>query len=380
MRRILLIGLAVVLLAGAVAVGVALGRSDNRAQAQPTASQTIPSPSKSSGPGSAEKINVAAIAKEVDPAVVDITSIVPSAGDELAGTGMILTSSGEVLTNNHVIANGTPITAQIDGTGKTYEVRVLGADSKLDVALVQLVGASGLRTVSVGNSSNLQVGDGVVAIGNALDLKGPPTVTEGIVSALDRSIQASDSSTGITESLTGLIQTDAPINPGNSGGPLVDAAGRVIGMDTAAATGSATQSATDIGFAIPIDKALSIAQQIQQGKASSTVLINRGGFIGVEVITISEAETGSSGFGNPTPAVTSGAYVAGVLAGTPASKSGLQEGDVIVAVGGVPVASPTALGSLLQRDQVGQLVKVAWVTPSGARQSVSLALIARPVA
>jgi S1-C subfamily serine protease len=258
---------------------------------------------------------------------------------------------------------------------------VLGADSKLDVALVQLVGASGLRTVAVGNSSNLQLGAQVVAIGNALDLKGLPTVTEGIVSALDRSIQASDSSTGITESLNGLIQTDAPINPGNSGGPLVDAAGRVIGMDTAAATGSATQSATDIGFAIPINEALSVAQQIQQGKGSSTVLINRGGFIGVEVITISEAETGSAGtFGSPAPAVTSGAYVAGVLAGTPASKSGLQEGDVIVAVGGVSVASPTDLGSLLQSYRVGQMVKVAWVTPSGARQSVSLALIARPVA
>jgi S1-C subfamily serine protease len=368
-----------VLLVAAVSVGVELGRSVDRTKAQPTASQAIPSPSKTSSPGSSSKINVAAVAARVDPAVVDITSVVPSAGEEFAGTGMILTSNGEVLTNNHVIANGTRITAQIDGKGKQYTARVLGADPTLDVALVQLVGASGLPTVAVGNSSNVHVGDQVVAIGNALDLKGPPTVTEGIVSALGRSIQASDSGGGATENLNGLIQTDAPINPGNSGGPLVDAAGHVIGMNTAAATGSSSQSATNIGFAIPINQALSVAQEIQQGKASSTVLINRGGFIGVGVITIAEAEQGAGPFGNPAPAVKSGAYVAGVLQGTPAMTSGMQEGDVIVTVNGVAISSPTSLGSALQRDRVGQAVTVTWIAPSGARHSASITLIVRPV-
>lgn len=382
LRRILLVGLGAILLVAAVSVGVELGKSVDRTKAQPTASQAIPSPSKTSSPGSSSKINVPAVAAKVDPAVVDITSIVPSAGEEFAGTGMILTSDGEVLTNNHVIANGTEITAQIDGKGKKYTVRVLGADPKLDVALVQLVGASGLPTVAVGNSSNVQVGDQVVAIGNALDLKGPPTVTEGIVSALGRSIQASDSgSNAAPENLNGLIQTDAPINPGNSGGPLVDAAGHIIGMNTAAASGSSSQSATNIGFAIPINQALSVAQEIQQGKGSSTVLINTGGFIGVEVITISEAKKGSSGpFGNPTPAVKSGAYVAGVLEGTPAMVSGMQEGDVIVAVNGISISSPTDLGSVLQRDTVGQAVTVTWVAPSGLRHSASVTLIVRPVA
>ena len=236
-RRAVLAGVGVVLLLGAVAGGIEIGRSSSPTPSQTTATQPIPSPSKSGSPGTNAKINVSAIAAKVDPAVVDITSIDQSSGEEAAGTGMILTSNGEVLTNNHVIADGTSITAQIDGKGTTYKVRVLGTDTKQDVALVQLVGASGLSTVSIGNSSSLQVGDPVVAIGNALDLKGPPTVTQGIVSALGRSISASDEGTGVTENLSGLIQTDAPINPGNSGGPLVNAAGQVIGMDTAAAIG-----------------------------------------------------------------------------------------------------------------------------------------------
>jgi len=380
MRRIVLAGVALLVLAAVAAGGIDLGRSVDRTKAQPTASQTIPSPSKSTVPSSTARINVAGVAAKVDPATVDITSIVPSEGEEFAGTGMILTSSGEVLTNNHVIAEGTDITAQIDGTGRSYAVRVLGTDTTQDVALVQLVGATGLPTVTVGNSSDVQVGDQVVAIGNALDLKGPLTVTEGIVSALGRSIQASDSGSGVTENLNGLIQTDAPINPGNSGGPLVDAAGQVIGMDTAAANGSATQSATNIAFAIPINQAISIAQQIQQGKSSSSVLIDTG-FLGVEVVTISQATSGALGLvGNPKPAVKTGAYVAAVLRGTPAIAAGLREGDVIVSVNGSSVASPTVLGSLLKGDHPGQTVNVSWVTPSDAHHTASVSLIGRPVA
>ena len=384
LRRIVLVGLGAVLLLGAVAGGVYIGRSSNRTPSQTTASETIPSPSKSSNPGTNAKINVAAIAAKVDPAVVDITSILGASGtgDEAAGTGMILTPNGEVLTNNHVIADGTSITAQIDGAGKTYQVLVLGTDPTQDVALVQLVGASGLPTVTIGNSAQLQVGDPVVAIGNALDLKGPETVTQGIVSALDRSISASDAGTGATENLNGLIQTDAPINPGNSGGPLVNASGQVIGMDTAAASGSSTQSATDVGFAIPVNQAVAVAQQIQQGKASSTVIINNKGFIGVQVISISEAESQDNGFYGqfPTPGTNSGAYVAGVLQGTPAVQAGLQVGDVITAVNGSTVSSPQALGTVLSNDKPGQAVSVTWVEPSGAHHTASITLVARPVA
>ena len=382
-RRAFLVGLGAVVLVAAVAGGILIGKSSNHTPSSATASETIPSPSQSSGPGTSAKINVAAIAAKLDPAVVDLTSIDASTGTEAAGTGMILTPNGEVLTNNHVIANATSITAQINGSGRTYTVRVLGTDKTQDVALVQLVGASGLRTVTVGNSSGLKVGDAVVAIGNALDLKGPETVTEGIISALGRSISATDAGTGTTENLSGLIQTDAPINPGNSGGPLVNAKGQVVGIDTAAANGSSTQSATNIGFAIPINEAIGIAQQIQQGRSSSTVLINNKGFIGVEVISVSQAQSSSAGlFGPqlPTPGTSSGAYVAGVLQGTPAVQAGLQQGDVITSVNGRPVSGPTELGSLLSNDKPGETVSVSWITPSGSHQSAAVALASRPVA
>ena len=377
-RRIVLTGLAAIVLLGAVVGGVIIGRSSsNRSPSQSTASETIPSPANSGAPGTNGKIDVAAIASKVDRAVVDVTSIDATSGEEAAGTGMILTPNGEVLTNNHVIAGGTSISAQINGAGRTYQVRVLGTDTTQDVALVLLEGASGLPTVPIGNSAKLQVGDSVVAIGNALDLKGPLTVSQGIVSALDRSISASDAGTGATENLSGLIQTDAPINPGNSGGPLVDAAGEVIGMDTAAATGSSTQSATDIGFAIPIDEAISIAQQIQQGRGSSTVLIDDKGFIGVEVISISEAQ--SYGSQLPTPGTSTGAYVAGVLDGTPAVQAGVKQGDVITAVNGSAVSSPTSLSTILTNDRPGQLISVTWVDPSGVHETASLTLTSHPV-
>ncbi|HXY43460.1 MAG TPA: trypsin-like peptidase domain-containing protein [Acidimicrobiales bacterium] len=374
----MLVGLGAILLVGAVATGVLIGRSSSHGtNSQSTASETIPSPGKSA-PGTSAKIDVSAIASKVDRAVVDVTSIDATTGGQAAGTGMILTPNGEVLTNNHVIADGSSITAQINGAGRTYNVRVLGTDTSQDVALVQLVDASGLPTVSIGNSADLQVGDSVVAIGNALDLKGPLTVTQGIVSALNRSISASDEGTGTTENLSGLIQTDAPINPGNSGGPLVDAAGQVIGMDTAAATGSSTQSATDIGFAIPIDEAISIAQQIQQGKASSTVYIDNKGFIGVEVVTISYAESFASQL--PTPGTNSGAYVAGVLEGTPAVQAGLRQGDVITAVNGSTVSGPGSLSTILTGRRPGQSIVLTWVDPSGTHHTVSLTLTSHPVA
>ncbi len=183
------------------------------------------------------------------------------------------------------------------------------------------------------------------------------------------------------ENLSGLIQTDAPINPGNSGGPLVDGAGQVIGMNTAAATGSSSQAATDIGFAIPINEALSIAQQIQQGRASQVVVIDTG-FIGVEVLTISQAKTASTGvFGDnfPTPAVSSGAYVAGLLPGSPAGAIGIREGDVITAVDGKAVTSPTQLGDRLSQDRPGQSVTVTWVDTGGAKHPSSVTLTGRPV-
>jgi len=206
--------------------------------------------------------NIQAVLAKVLPSVVAIQASGPGCatgqlgGTQLdEGTGMILTSAGEILTNNHVIANATQIEVTLYGQAKTYPATLIGTDPTFDVALLQVHGAAPLPTVVLGRSSKIQVGDDVLAIGNALALsESTPSVTEGIISAEGRSIAAAGADCAGDESLDGLLQTQAAINPGNSGGPLVDGAGQVIGMNTAAATSSAGNApAQNIGFAIPID-------------------------------------------------------------------------------------------------------------------------------
>jgi S1-C subfamily serine protease len=372
--RVLVVA-AIVLLIAAVAgvVGAFAGSGSESGTNAPSRLQKIPQPGANNA--STTKLDVNAVANKVDPATVDITSILSTLGDEEQGTGMILTSNGEVLTNNHVVEDATSITAQADGVGKKYTVKVLGTDPTADVALVLLEGASGLPHVSIGNSSAVKVGDPVVAIGNALGLGGTPTVTSGIVSALGRDITASDAASGTSEHLTDLIQTDAPINPGNSGGPLVDAAGQVIGMDTAAATGSGTQTASNVGFAIPIDRAIAIATAVQQGRASSTVYIGTRGIMGVDVETIQEAETPSTPFGSaPKLPVSYGAAVYSVLPNSPARRAGIQAGDVIIGFDGHKVTTIDGLSNLVSACHAGQHVTVTWVSGSGARHTASLTL------
>jgi serine protease Do len=188
------------------------------------------------------------------------------------GTGMIITSTGEVITNNHVIADAKSISVKVPGHSGTYSASVVGTDPTDDVALLQLHGISNLPTVTFGNSSHVVVGERVLAIGNALGLGGSPTVTSGIVSALGRTVSASDPVTGLHETLTNMIQTDAPINPGNSGGPLVNMKGHVIGMDTAAATsaGPGNGSAQDIGFAIPVNRIEHLLPLLRKGGTIGT--------------------------------------------------------------------------------------------------------------
>jgi S1-C subfamily serine protease len=196
----------------------------------------------------------------VEPAVVSIeTDAFISSGQDTgfvhgAGSGMIITSSGEVLTNNHVIEGATSVTVTLFGQEDPLAAHIVGTDPAQDLALIQIDHAHGLPTVDLGDSANALVGDDVVAIGNALALAGGPTVTSGIVSSVDRNLEARSDIDGRTEDLSGLLQTDAPINPGNSGGPLVDSDGQVIGMNTAVAESSSGNApAQNIGFAIAID-------------------------------------------------------------------------------------------------------------------------------
>jgi S1-C subfamily serine protease len=307
-------------------------------------------------------------AKPVGSGVVVIDTNLAYQGNAAAGTGMVLTSSGEVLTNNHVISGATTIKVLVPKTGKSYKARVLGYDRTADVALLQLQGASNLKTVSI-SSARLSVGATVTALGNAGG-NGSITSATGTLTGLGESITASDD-TGGSEQLTGLIETNAGIQPGDSGGPLVNSKGQVVGMDTAASSRFGFQgiSATD-AYAIPIAKALTIAHAISSGEASSTVHIGATAFLGIEVESVN-----APGFGG---ASASGALIAGVVTGGPASSAGLAAGDVITAISGHTVSSPAAVSALVLTKKPGAKVTVAYVDQSGASHTASVTLGSGP--
>jgi S1-C subfamily serine protease len=224
-------------------------------------------------PGKVQVGDIQSILASVLPAVVSIdTSHIRGLGGYVqgAGTGMIIEPSGVILTNNHVVAGAQSVTVAFFGQSRRFPARVIGVEAQKDIALVQVEGTRGLLpVVHLGPSADPEQGDGVLAIGNALALAGGESVTEGIVSALDRSLTATTDE-GTTESLTGLIQTDAPINPGNSGGPLVDAGGQVVGMNTAVATSSEGNApAQNVGFAIGVGEIRLVVAQILHHPVSS---------------------------------------------------------------------------------------------------------------
>ena len=243
------------------------------------------------------------IAAKVNPGIVDVVTTLGYQGGKAAGTGMVLTSTGEVLTNNHVIDGATSIKATDIGNGRTYTAKVVGYDKTHDVAVLQLQNASGLQTVTL-SSASPQTGQKVVALGNALGKGGTPSVVSGRINGLGQSITASDGGAADSERLTGMIGHNAPIQPGDSGGPLVNTEGEVIGMNTAASDSSASGSPSQSGqaqtatqaFAIPITRASSIADQIEAGTPSSTVHIGATAFLGVET-----SPSGAGSFGGNFP-------------------------------------------------------------------------------
>jgi S1-C subfamily serine protease len=302
-------------------------------------------------------------------------------------------------------------------TGHRYKAQWLGYDKSGDIAVIQLVGASNLRTVPLGNSDNVKVGDGVVAMGNANGTGNISTVA-GSITGLDRSITASDDGTGSSENLTGMLQTNANIIQGDSGGPIANTSGQVIGMDTAASSDTVGYNQQDVGFAIPINRAMAVARQIISGQSSSIVRVGSSGFLGVVVIPgkngqqstqpnpsaqlhQQEQNNSQGNFGGgqlPTapgqcltndgnagvPAkiapVSSGTLILGSLCGTPASQAGIGSGDVITSVNGRSVSSPSSLVGILGVLHKGQNVRVTWVTPSDRTISKSMTLAAAPPA
>jgi S1-C subfamily serine protease len=345
--------------------------------------------------GSTATADAGAIAAKISPAIVNITvsnDITSSGG---AATGIVLTSDGYVLTNNHVVNGSTDIKATDVGNGQTYTATVVGYDVTHDIALIKLDGASGLDTAGIGDSASLAVGDTVVGVGNAGGDGGAPTVAAGTVVALDQQIVAGDAGGSDAEQLSGLIQTDANIQSGDSGGPLVDADGAVVGVMTAAsatngsAYGYGYGSSGNEGYAVPIATALQIVDQIKSGQASATVHIGETGFLGVQT-TDSGAQGYGYGYGYGDPygygngsggqsgAAASGATVAGVIPGSPAERAGLTAGAVITAVDGDAVASASDLGDLIAAHHPGDKVTVTWTDTSGSQKSASVTLVQGP--
>ena len=405
----------------ALAVGAGAGIGLSQGGSTPTGNTTATSKTM---------LTTSQIASRVDPGLVDVTSTLGLQGATAMGTGIVLTSNGEVLTNNHVVNGATSVSVRDIGNNKTYKATVVGYDESHDVAVLQLSGASGLTTATTGNSSTVKVGDNVVGLGNAGGAGGTPSVAAGTVTALNQSITASDEGSGSSEQLSGLIQTNANIQPGDSGGPLVNSYGQIIGMDTAASSsgsqagngsggsgngfggfggsgsgfggsdngsgsgfggsgsgfggsdngsGSGSGSGSDNGssnsgqdsstqgFAIPIDTALSVASQIEAGQASSTVHIGATAFLGLEIASSDQQDS-------------SGVALAGAASGTPAAAAGLGQGDVITSLGGQSVSTGTDIQNILVGHHPGDTISIGWTDSSGQSHTATVTLASGPTA
>jgi S1-C subfamily serine protease len=407
-----IVGLAAAGLGTAAAVGLT---SHPATPVTGVSSHQVPGPQNDvSGSGS---LRTAAVAAKVDPGVVDIDALIAySGGTSSEGTGMVISRDGLILTNNHVIdgSNSIHVRAAVAHGGKEYTATVVGYDSAHDVALLKISGAKDLKPVSVGNSAQVKLGTPVVALGNAEGQGGQPRAAAGIINSLNKTISPTDESTGATENLHNMLQTNADVVSGDSGGPLANAAGQVIGMTTANA--SSSQSASSVlGYAIPINTALTVAHQIAAGQASSSVQIGLPGFLGVlvpESNSSSPAQqaaqqrqqerqsgqgtgpggggTGPSGSGsgsggcvldNSDTSVPDsiapagrGALVDGVLCGTPAATAGLVSGDVIVSINGQAVTNPAALTQSVSDLHPGSKVKLDWETTAGRNRTGTVVL------
>ena len=418
--------LAVAVLAAAVGVGATLalyqpdsGTTANGGVALPGAG-AVPNPGSGgsgSGSGNTGSPSEQNIINKVQPGIVIINSQLQYNSEAGAGSGMVINSNGLVLTNNHVIEGSTKLSATVVSTGKTYPATVVGYDKTGDVGLIKLQGASGLKTVPIGNSSTVKTGDSVVALGDAQG-QGGIVPAAGTITGINRTVTANDQGgTAMrSETLHGMLQTNANIVSGDSGGPLSNASGQVIGMDTAGDSVNVGSQAPASGFAIPINTALAVAKQIAAGHASPTIQIGYPPFIGVYIAPgdspspqqqQQEQESagnqnpfggnpfgGSGGNSGPGPScynsnsglqipqqiapVNSGTLIDGVICGSPAAAAGMTSGAVITAVNGQQAGSPKHLGGILAKLKPGDTASITWVSPSGKQTTSSLHLIPGP--
>ncbi|HEX2988295.1 MAG TPA: trypsin-like peptidase domain-containing protein, partial [Chloroflexota bacterium] len=323
---------------------------------EPTQTPAAVQVASSIAPQPGAGLSVVQVSARVRPAVAQImvkgTTLslfdpVPTSG---VGSGAVIDKKGYIITNNHVVEDATDIVVSLPEREKTYTGHLVGRDPSTDLAVIQIE-ADNLPTVGLGDSDSLQIGEPVVAIGNALGLEGGPTVTSGVVSALNRSI---DEPSGAT--LNQLIQTDAAINPGNSGGPLVNLSGQVIGVNTAVATGSSDAPAQGIGFAISINSAKPIIDDlIAYGKV-------RRPYLGVELATVTPSLARQYRL-----AVDRGVYIVRTVAGSPAAKAGITAGDIVTKIDSDDIRTVADLRKSIAKAKIGQKIKIQVARGSSQR-------------
>ena len=306
--------------------------------------------------------------------VVVIDTVLDYQSTAAAGTGIVLSSDGRILTNNHVVEGATSITVTVVATGVEYTAHVVvGTDATDDIAVLDLIDASGLAVADLDTSGAVAVGDAVTGVGNA-NGTGTLTAAAGTVLSLEQAITAQNSDGSDAEDLTGLIEVDADIESGESGGPLYDADGEVIGIDTAASSGTADIT----GYAIPIEDALTIVDAIDaaaaNGASTDTITVGNPAFLGIGLGSSTTRTT------TTTTGTDAAATVAGVIADTPAATIGLAAGDTITAVDGVAIATAAALSAELAAHLPGDTVTLDWLDAAGTAHSADATLVAGPAA
>src|SRR2546427_461659 len=279
-----------------------------------------------------------------------------------AGTGMLISSTGEIRTNSRVVSGSTSITMAVEGQSSTFTAHVVGVDVSQDVAVIQIdQSVSGLPTVTFADSSSLQVGDTVVTLGNALGQGGAPHVTQGQVTALNQTITASEGA-GSAETLSGMIQSDAVIYQGDSGAALVNTSSQVVGMITAGEAQGFRSPAASTRYAIPPHTPVGVAHPIRAHEQAADLTYGQVGYLGVAVQSVDASGASRLGLN-----VSSGALVsAAPLSGTPAASAGITRGSVITKVGGSSVTSADTLGTAVKSHKPGDRVSVTWVNTSGS--------------
>jgi S1-C subfamily serine protease len=290
------------------------------------------------------------VASQTEPTVARIDTTIDYQHAIGAGTGIVLDAGGAVLTNFHVVQGADSITATVGG--RPFQADLVGYDRNRDIAVLQLRGAGGLPVATLGDSSQLAVGDPVVALGNARGSGSPLTREAGQVVGFGRTINAKDELTGSSEQATGLIEFAAPVRAGDSGGPMVNAAGQVVGVTTAA-TVNFRMDPGGSGFAIPIDDALATANQIRSRTPTNTVHIGPPTLLGVGVNGRGQSES------------LPGVILFEVLRGGPAEQAGLHDGDVLLTIDGAQLNSANALTDILDRHYPGDVIDLTWIDRSG---------------